>query len=119
LQADLLDRLLITLAVRLHAFSVCKIQRGWRLVFSPFEAITIHYVLRGSGSLRVGQGPWISFAPHSIIVVPARQSHAMGEAINVAGEAQAAYIRRSLAHIAPTQWSLNLAACGAVLNTMS
>ena len=63
LQADLLDRLLITLAVRLHAFSVCEIQRGWRLVFSPFEAITIHYVLRGSGSLRVGQGPWIPFAP--------------------------------------------------------
>ena len=90
LQADLLDRLLITLAVRLHAFSVCEIQRRWRLVFSPFEAITIHYVLRGSGSLRVGQGPWISFAPHSIIVVPARQSHAMGEAVDVAGEAQAA-----------------------------
>ena len=90
LQADLLDRLLITLAVRLRAFSVCEIQRGWRLMFSPFEAITIHYVLRGSGSLRVGQGPWISFAPHSIIVVPARQSHVMGEAVDGAGEAQAA-----------------------------
>ena len=90
MQADLLDRLLITLAVRLHAFSVCQIQRGWRLAFSPFEAITIHYVLRGSGSLRVGQGPWLPFAQHDIIVVPARQSHAMGEAMDVAGEAQAA-----------------------------
>ncbi len=90
MQADLLDRLLITLAVRLHAFSVCQIQRGWRLAFSPFEAITIHYVLQGSGSLRVGQGPWIAFAQHSIIVVPARQSHAVGEAMDVADEAQAA-----------------------------
>ncbi len=90
LHADLLDRLLITLAVRLHAFSVCRIQRGWRLAFSPFEAITIHYVLRGSGSLRVGEGPWVPFAQHSIIVVPTRQSHAMGEPIDGAGEAQAA-----------------------------
>lgn len=90
MQADLLDRLLVTLAVRLHAFSVCQIQRGWRLAFSPFEAITIHYVLRGSGSLRVGQGPWIPFAQHSVIIVPARLSHAMGEAIDGAGEAQAA-----------------------------
>lgn len=90
MHADLLDRLLITLAVRLHAFSVCRIQRGWRLAFSPFEAITIHYVLRGSGSVRVGDGPWISFAQHSIIVVPTRQSHAVGEPIEGAGEAQAA-----------------------------
>ena len=47
-------------------------------------------MLRGSASLRVGQGPWIPFAQHSIIVVPARQSHATGEAMDVAGEAQAA-----------------------------
>ncbi len=90
MRADLLDRLLITLAVRLHAFSICQIQQRWRLAFSPFEAITVHYVLRGSGSLRVGQGPWTPFAQHNIIVVPARQSHVMGEAIDVAGEAQAA-----------------------------
>ncbi len=90
MQADLLDRLLVTLAVRLHAFSVCQIQRGWRLAFSPFEAITIHYVLRGSGGLRVGQGPWLPFAQHSVIIVPARLSHAMGEAMIGAGEAQAA-----------------------------
>ena len=90
MQSDLLDRLLMTLAVRLNAVSVCQIQRGWRLTFGPFEAITIHYVLRGSGSWRVEQGPWIPFSGHSIIIVPARQSHAMGEAADVAGEAHAA-----------------------------
>jgi len=89
LRADLLDRLLVTLAVRLHAFSICQIQQGWRLGFSPFEAITIHYVLRGTGSLRVEQGSWIPFAPHNIIIVPARQSHALGEPIEVVGEALA------------------------------
>lgn len=89
MRADLLDRLLITLAVRLRSFSVCKIQQGWRLGFSPFEAITIHYVLRGTGSLRVGQGSWLPFAPHSMIVVPARQSHTLGEADEVVAEARA------------------------------
>ena len=47
--AEILDRLLITLAVRLHAFALCQITRGWRLVFDPMEAVTIHYVLAGSG----------------------------------------------------------------------
>ena len=88
-RADLIDRLLVTLAVRLRAFSVCRIQRGWQLEFSPFEAITVHYVLRGTGSLRVGDGPWQAFAPHSVIVVPARLSHALGEPEEVRGAARA------------------------------
>ena len=89
MQADLLDRLLVTLAVRLRAFSVCRIQQGWRLGFSPFEAVTIHYVLRGTGSLRVGDGSWRSFAPNTIIVVPARLSHTLGAADDCIGEALA------------------------------
>lgn len=76
--------------VHLHAFSVCEIQEGWRLTFPPFQAIIVHYVLRGGGSLRVGNGPWQPFAPHSIIVVPTRQPHTMGEAGTAAGEVLAA-----------------------------
>ena len=78
--ADTLDRLLTALAVRLHAFSVCEIQRGWRLAYPSFEAITVHYVLKGAGAFCVGNGPWLPFAPQSVIVVPARQSHVLGEA---------------------------------------
>ncbi len=78
--ADTLDRLLTALAVRLHAFSVCEIQQGWRLAFSSFEAITVHYVLKGSGALRVSNGPWLPFAAQSILVIPARQSHIVGDA---------------------------------------
>ena len=77
--ATLLDRLLTTLAGQLHAFSVCEIQDGWRLAFSPFDAVIIHCVLKGSGGLRVGNGPWQPFAPRSIIVVPPRRPHALGE----------------------------------------
>ena len=50
MRADLLDRLLVTLAVRLRAFSVCRIQRGWQLEFSPFEAITVNEVLKDLGT---------------------------------------------------------------------
>ncbi len=87
---DTLDRLLTALAVRLHAFSVCAIQQGWRLAFPSFEAVTVHYVLKGSGALRVGNGPWLAFAPQSVLIVPARQSHVAGEAGAVAHLAQAA-----------------------------
>lgn len=89
MKADLLDRLLVTLSIRLRAFSVCQVQQGWRLAFSPFEAITIHYVLRGTGNLRVGEGPWQPFAPHSIIIVPAREPHSLGAAEDCLGEARA------------------------------
>lgn len=86
--SDVLDRLLITLAVRLHAFSICQIQQGWRLLFGPFEAITVHYVLEGHGGVRVGDGSWIPFGQGSMVVVPAGQPHAIGEADAVIGEAR-------------------------------
>ena len=60
---DTLERLLKALAIRLHAFSVCEFQQGWQLAFPAFEAITIHYVLKGSGEFRVGNGVCQAFAP--------------------------------------------------------
>ena len=84
--ADVLNRLLTTLATRLHAFSVCGIQEGWRLAFAPLDAVVIHCVLRGTSGLRVGNGPWRPFAPHSILVVPPRRPHALGEPGTPAGE---------------------------------
>ena len=77
--SDTLDRLLTALTVRFHGFSVCEIQRGVRLAFPMFEAITIHFVLHGSGHVLVGSGPWLAFDRHSIIIVPARQTHVVGE----------------------------------------
>lgn len=86
---DILDRLLTALAVRLHAFSVCEIQQGWRLEYPRFEAITVHYVLQGTGAFRVGNGPLLPFARHSAIVVPARQAHVVGDATATAQTLQA------------------------------
>ncbi len=76
--ADELDRLLTTLAIRLHACSVCQIQHGWGLAYSAFDAITIHFVLAGQGTWRVGTGPVLPFAARSALVVPAHQPHVLG-----------------------------------------
>ena len=85
-----LDRLLTTLAVRIHAFALCEIKSGWRLVFDPMEAVTIHYVLAGTGLLRTSEGIDTAYAPCSIIVVPANVSQILGEAGSGAIEASAA-----------------------------
>ena len=77
---DTLDHFLTALVVRLHAFSICEIQQGWRLAFPSFDVITVHYVLQGSGSLRASNGQWLPFASRSVLIVPARQSHVLGEA---------------------------------------
>lgn len=87
--ADVLDRLLAALAVRLHAFSVCEVQERWQLEFEGFEAITVHFVLHGAGSLSVGNGPWLPFAAGSILVVPPRQAHRVGGTGPVAGSVRA------------------------------
>ena len=87
--ADVLDRFLITLAVRLHAFAVCEIKQGWRLNFDPMDAITIHYVLAGNGTLRIGTGVTVSISAQNIVIVPARTSQSLGEATDVFEEARA------------------------------
>ncbi len=78
--SDTLDRLLTALAVRLHASSVCEVRRGWRLSFQPFDTTILHHVLSGSGAMRVGNGPWLPFAPGSVLLVPARAPHTIGDA---------------------------------------
>ena len=73
-----LDQLLTTLAIRLHACSVCQIQHGWGLAYSAFDAITIHFVLAGQGTWRVGTGPVLPFAARTALIVPAHQPHTLG-----------------------------------------
>ena len=67
---QLLERLLATLDVRLHAFAVCEIRTGWRLVFDAMDAVIIHYVLAGTGALQTEGGAAFSFGPKSILIIP-------------------------------------------------
>ncbi|MBD8548810.1 helix-turn-helix domain-containing protein [Sphingomonas sp. CFBP 8760] len=74
-----LDQLLTTIDVDPHAFSVCRIQTGWRMTFPAFAAVTVHFVLRGSGHLQVGASPPIPFSPSSVLIVPTSEQHWVGE----------------------------------------
>lgn len=81
-RSNLLEKLLATLDVRLHAFAVCQVQEGWRLVFDLMEAVVIHYVLAGRGLLQVGTGAPVPFAPHSIVIVPPRRHQSLSHVSN-------------------------------------
>lgn len=74
-----LDQLLTTIDVHPQAFSVCRIQTGWRMTFPAFAAVTVHFVLRGSGHLQVGASPPIPFSPSSVLIVPTSEQHWVGE----------------------------------------
>lgn len=85
-----LDGLLMALDVMPHAFSVCRIQAGWRMTFPVFKVITVHLVLQGTGHLRVSDAEPLSFAPSSVLVIPALQPHWVGDAGPAAGVGPAA-----------------------------
>jgi AraC family transcriptional activator of mtrCDE len=75
-----LNNLLTTVDVDPHVFSVCRIQAGWRMTFPVFKVVTIHFVLRGSGHYRIGTLPPAPFSAPSVLIVPAGESHWVGEA---------------------------------------
>ena len=85
-----LDRLLTALDVAPHAFSVCRIQAGWRMTFPVFKVITVHFVLQGTGHLGVGDAEPLPFAPSGVLVIPALQPHWVGDAGPAAGVGPAA-----------------------------
>ena len=75
-----LDKLLSAVEVSPQPFSVCRIQSGWRMSYPVFNMITVHFVLRGCGQVQVGDGTPIAFAPSSVVIVPARRPHWIGDA---------------------------------------
>ncbi len=85
----MLDKLLTTLSVRLHAFALCEIQGGYRLGFDPMEAVTVHYVMAGRGVLQVGDSASVAFSPDCVVVVPARARQSIGEVSSVRSERSA------------------------------
>ncbi|NNC10030.1 hypothetical protein HJC10_45495, partial [Corallococcus exiguus] len=90
MSTDTLNRLLTTLAVHLHAFAVCEVEPGWRLVIDSMEQATIHYVLAGTGTLRTQTGSEVAFAARSIILVPAGQQQSLGSPTGALNQSVAA-----------------------------
>lgn len=73
---DVLEQLLTTLDVHLHAFAVCDVEGARGLAFEPTKAVILHYVLMGRGVLTVDNGPSLPFGPRSVLIVP--PGHALG-----------------------------------------
>ena len=60
------------------------------MTFPVFKVITVHFVLQGTGHLRVGVAEPLPFAPSSVLVIPALRPHWVGDAGPAAGIGPAA-----------------------------
>lgn len=49
------------------------------MTFPVFQVATVHFVLRGAGHFQIGMRPVTSFAAPSVLIVPAGESHWVGE----------------------------------------
>jgi AraC family transcriptional regulator, activator of mtrCDE len=90
--SDTVDRLLNSLEVYLHDCAVCSVPRGTHARFDLVDAITVHYILAGEGSLQIGENEALPFGPQCVVIAPARTSQSWGGSGNfdatVPGEAR-------------------------------
>jgi AraC-like DNA-binding protein len=94
---DVLEELLTTLDVRVHAFAMCEVQDGHRLVFEPAEAVIVHYVLAGVGVLYVDGAAPAAFGPGHILIVPPGRGQALAGSGGLGEKADASEHCRMLA----------------------
>jgi hypothetical protein len=65
-----IDSLLTSLQVEVGALAECLVSTGWRLSFPESEVPGLHYTVKGTGRIRVGDAPPISLVPHTLVVTP-------------------------------------------------
>ena len=74
-----LQLLLATMSVQVHAFAFCEIQAGWRLEKQgATDALLVHYVLAGAGTIQAGGRPPAPFGQNSIVIPPRGLPHTIG-----------------------------------------
>jgi AraC family transcriptional activator of mtrCDE len=69
-----LDSLMTGLEVEFVKLTECLVSRGWCLSLTASEVPGIHYNLAGMGRLVIGDAPPIPLAPHTLVIIPARQT---------------------------------------------
>jgi AraC-like DNA-binding protein len=80
----LLDRLLERLSVQVDPFAICSVSSGWRLQLPGPPDVMLHFVLEGSGVLRLGGGEEIPLYPYTLAVVPHGVVHSLESGAHVA-----------------------------------
>ena len=70
-----LDHIFDSLAIRAEPFALCEIEGVCRVALKPEAAVTLHYVLSGSGTITIADRPPIPIEAGSLVLVPALKRH--------------------------------------------
>ena len=73
----LLEKLFQNLAITVDPFATCRVADGWRLRLPSRDWVTLHYILRGAGQLRLGSGELRALPSNALAVMPAGITHAI------------------------------------------
>jgi len=65
-----LDHLLAVLDIGVTHFTVCDIRDGWGMRFDSCETASLHYCVKGVGTLAVRGLPPIQLDPHTFVLLP-------------------------------------------------
>lgn len=75
MNAELIEKLLCLLDVRLHAIALCKVDPGARLRLPQMDSVLVHYVLQGEGILHSKDAQPVRFSPGTVIFLPQAHEH--------------------------------------------
>ncbi|MCL7941699.1 AraC family transcriptional regulator [Halomonas sp. ATCH28] len=75
------DQLLKRMTIEVRSFAVCEVRRGWPLETPPLGSVSLHYVLRGKGSLRDSSNQSLPLAPGSLVICPPNQRLTVSETV--------------------------------------
>ncbi|MDZ4307712.1 AraC family transcriptional regulator [Allopontixanthobacter sp.] len=75
MKAELIEKMLCLLDVRLHALALCEVNPGVRLRIPPMDNVLVHYILRGRGLLQVGDAPALPVRRGMIVFMPQKIEH--------------------------------------------
>lgn len=73
----LLERIVADLGVEVLPFATCGVAPGWRLRLPPAEPVTLHFILKGEGTLGDGHGGLIPLPVHTLVVIPPDLPHSL------------------------------------------
>jgi len=77
MKAELIERMLCLLDVRLHALALCAVNPGVRLRLPPMNSVLVHFVLQGEGLLQCEDSPPIPVQRGMLIFMPQNMGHDM------------------------------------------
>ena len=73
----LIDRLFENLALSVEPFATCRVAPGWRLRLPIRDWVIFHFILRGEGGLRVGNGEVLPLGPDCLGIMPPHLTHSI------------------------------------------